>query len=363
MHCQVEAKKDGTGATPALVHSGDEGHAPQGDAGEAPQGPGEDPHGHGNGGDRHVGGGAGGDEPPGGGGDGPPEGDKPENNNEDEEEEHEERDPEMPATPAGEESSSEDDWVRQGYSRDDIIQKRHQKEMRRKTAKSAVAALDAVQEALPEAATVTTCEEALAAEETEKILKEMQKEAEEEESAQMEKELLRKQKAEEQIKRREEILKEIESRKAKEKEQQKIQGAEKSAEAEGSKASPAAFIQVKEEEMEEVEPLAELACLCECFKRGYRCYLGQGLCVKMYCPLFYMRVPNASSKLEAKENCLREHPGVPRSGQTSPRTRWSVLCSEKIYKSSCKKLEMIWKISSWIHCLLPWFQWSTTPSS
>ena len=132
----------------------------------------------------------------------------------------------------------------------------------------------------------------------------------------MEKELLRKQKAEEQIKRREEILKEIESRKAKEKEQQKIQGAEKSAEAEGSKASPAAFIQVKEEEMEEVEPLAELACLC--FKRGYRCYLGQGLCVKMYCPLFYMRVPNASSKLEAKENCLREHPGGPRVERPAP---------------------------------------------
>ena len=50
--------------------------------------------------------------------------------------------PMMPETPAGESSSSEETWVRQGYSRDDILQKRHQKEMRRKTAQSALKALD-----------------------------------------------------------------------------------------------------------------------------------------------------------------------------------------------------------------------------
>ena len=69
-----------------------------------------------------MGGGDGG-EGGGDGGDGPhPEGEDEEK--EEDEEEEKEKDPHLPATPAGEESSSEPEWRAKGYFADDIIQKR-----------------------------------------------------------------------------------------------------------------------------------------------------------------------------------------------------------------------------------------------
>lgn len=105
----------------------------------------------------------------------------------------------MPGTPAGESSSSEEDWVRQGYSRDDILQKRHQKEMRRKTAQSALKALDRHQEDFDQGEMTKHMDRSL---QKERLLKEI--------------EVRRKQ--EEQLKRREEVLKAIEE---KEKEKEK----------------------------------------------------------------------------------------------------------------------------------------------
>ena len=320
--CQVEAKKDGTGDTPALVHSGDEGGAPERDAGEAPQGPGEDLRGNGNGGDGHVGGGAGGGDGPPEGGDGPPEGEQP---NEDEEEEHLEVDPDLPETPAGEESSSEEDWKRQGYNADDIIQKRHQKQMRRETARSAVETLDALQERIPEEEAVHHMEDAKASKETvQEMMQDLERMAAEDaadkQRAQIQEELLRKEMAEKQAEQRERILKEIEKRRAQEKKRElspqelaqehaDLLLAEKLAEQEAMEAEAAeapeapaeGLIEIKKEyEEEEVEPLQELQCLRWCHKCGTKNYLRQGLCVNMLCSLFYMQVPNAGQKLVAK---------------------------------------------------------------
>ena len=122
--CQVQVDKgDGTEEAPAIVPDGEgqsepaQGEAPQG---EAPQGGGGD--GNGEGGGDGNGGGDGG-EGGGDGGDGPhPEGEDEEK--EEDEEEEKEKDPHLPATPAGEESSSEPEWRAKGYFADDIIQKR-----------------------------------------------------------------------------------------------------------------------------------------------------------------------------------------------------------------------------------------------
>ena len=309
--CQVEAKKDGTGDTPALVHSGDEGGAPERDAGEAPQGPGEDLHGNGNGGDGHVGGGAGGGDGPPEGGDGPPEGEQP---NEDEEEEPQELDPDLPETPAGEESSSEEDWKRQGYNADDIRQKRHQKQMRRQTAKSALETLDALQERMPEEEALHHMEDANAA------AAKAREDAADEQRAQIQEELRRKEMAEKRAETRERILKAIAKNRAQEKKRElspqelaqehaDLLLAEKLAEqeameaeaAEAPEAPAAGLIEIKKEyEEEEVEPLQELQCLRWCHKCGTKNYLRQGLCVNMLCSLFYMQVPNAGQKLVAK---------------------------------------------------------------
>ena len=102
-------------------------------------------------------------------------------------------------TPVGESSSSEETWVRKGYSRDDILQKRHQKEMRRKTAQSALKALDRHQEDFDQGEMTKHMDRSL---QKERLLKEI--------------EVRRKQ--EEQLKRREEVLKAIEE---KEKEKEK----------------------------------------------------------------------------------------------------------------------------------------------
>ena len=312
--CQVEAKKDGTGDTPALVHSGDEGGAPERDAGEAPQGPGEDLHGNGNGGDGHVGGGAGGGDGPPEGGDGPPEGEQP---NEDEEEEHKEVDPDLPETPAGEESSSEEDWKRQGYNADDIRQKRHQKQMRRQTAKSALETLDALQERMPEEEALHHMEDANAA------AAKAREDAADEQRAQIQEELRRKEMAEKRAETRERILKAIAKNRAQEKKRelspqelaqehadlvlaeklaaQEAMEAEAAEAAQAPEAPAAGLIEIKKEyEEEEVEPLQELQCLRWCHKCGTKNYLRQGLCVNMLCSLFYMQVPNAGQKLVAK---------------------------------------------------------------
>lgn len=309
--CQVEAKKDGTGDTPALVHSGDEGGAPERDAGEAPQGPGEDLHGNGNGGDGH--GGAGGGDGPPEGGDGPPEGEQP---NEDEEEEHQE-DPDLPETPAGEESSSEEDWKRQGYNADDIRQKRHQKQMRRQTAKSALETLDALQERMPEEEALHHMEDANAA------AAKAREDAADEQRAQIQEELRRKEMAEKRAETRERILKAIAKNRAQEKKRelspqelaqehadlvlaeklaaQEAMEAEAAEAAQAPEAPAAGLIEIKKEyEEEEVEPLQELQCLRWCHKCGTKNYLRQGLCVNMLCSLFYMQVPNAGQKLVAK---------------------------------------------------------------
>eukprot|EP00435_Cladocopium_sp_Y103_P041232 s3207_g11.t1 len=77
---------------------------------------------------------------------------------EDEEEEEGEKDPavhpELPPNPEGSYSSSEPAWIAKGYSNDDILQKKHQKEVRRATAKSAVALLDRTQEEIPQNLTI-----------------------------------------------------------------------------------------------------------------------------------------------------------------------------------------------------------------
>jgi len=127
--CQVQVDKgDGTEEAPAIVPDGEgqsepaQGEAPQE---EAPEGGGGDGNGDGAGGEGGGDGNGGGDGGEGGGdgGDGPhPEGEDEEK--EEDEEEEKEKDPHLPATPAGEESSSEPEWRAKGYFADDIIQKR-----------------------------------------------------------------------------------------------------------------------------------------------------------------------------------------------------------------------------------------------
>ena len=141
MHAyQVYDKADGTADVPAEVSDEEgRGNAPAGGNGAGGENGGDGAGGEGGNG---AGGEEGGDGNGGDGGEPDPEGED-EDKEEDEEEQKErdpeqkERDPDMPETPAGESSSSEEDWVRQGYSRDDILQKRHQKEIRRNTAQSA----------------------------------------------------------------------------------------------------------------------------------------------------------------------------------------------------------------------------------
>ena len=157
--CQVYDKADGTAATPAEVSDEEgRGNAPAGGNGAGGEGNvaqegnaggengGDGAGGEGGNGAGGEGGGDGGDGNGGDGGEPHPEGEDEDKEEDEEEEEQKERDPNMPETPAGESSSSEEDWVRQGYSRDDILQKRHQKEVRRNTAQSALKALDRHQE-------------------------------------------------------------------------------------------------------------------------------------------------------------------------------------------------------------------------
>ena len=211
--CQVSDKADGTADVPAEVSDEEgRGNAPAGGNGAGGEGngahEGEGNAGGENGGDgaggeggNGAGGEGGGDGGDGNGGDGGephPEGEDEDKEEDEEEEEQKERDPNMPETPAGESSSSEEDWVRQGYSRDDIVQKRHQKEVRRKTAQSALKALDRHQEDFDQGEMTKHMGRSL---QKERLLKEI--------------EVRRKQ--EEQLKRREEALKAIEE-KEKEKE-------------------------------------------------------------------------------------------------------------------------------------------------
>ena len=217
--CQVYDKADGTADVPAEVSDEEgRGNAPAGGNGAGGEGngahEGEGNAGGENGGDgaggeggNGAGGEGGGDGGDGNGGDGGephPEGEDEDKEEDEEEEEQKERDPNMPETPAGERSSSEEDWVRQGYSRDDILQKGHQKEVRRNTAQSALKALDRHQEDFDQGEMTKHMDRSLA---KERLLKEI--------------EVRRKQ--EEQLKRREEALKAIEE-KEKEKER-KIQQA------------------------------------------------------------------------------------------------------------------------------------------
>ena len=212
-------------------------------------------------------------------------------------------------TPVGESSSSEETWVRKGYSRDDILQKRHQKEMRRKTAQSALKALDRHQEDFDQGEMTKHMDRSL---QKERLLKEI--------------EVRRKQ--EEQLKRREEVLKAIEE-KEKEKEK-KIQQAneeikemhqallrseqeaeeelraaeerEKREKAKGldEKAVEVPLMAVKMEEEDDVEPLQELSSLRMCGYCHQKMYLRKGLCANMLCSAFYMKNPRAPELLCAK---------------------------------------------------------------
>ena len=244
----------------------------------------------------------------------------------------------MPETPAGESSSSEEDWVRQGYSRDDILQKRHQKEMRRNTAQSALKALDSHQEDFDQGEMTKHIDRSL---QKERLLKEI--------------EVRRKQ--EEQLKRREEILKAIEE---KEKEKEKnIQQAneeikemhqallrseqeaeeelraaeerEKREKAKGldEKAVEVPLMAVKMEEEDDVEPLQELSSLRMCGYCHQKMYLRKGLCANLMCSAFYMNNPRAPELLCAKGPT---HHGA----KWSPR-EWQSSLKDKV---ECKQLSM-----------------------
>ena len=333
MHaCQVSDKADGTADVPAEVSDEEgQGNAPAGGNGAGGEGngahEGEGNAGGENGGDgtggeggNGAGGEGGGDGGDGNGGDGGephPEGEDEDKEEDEEEEEQKERDPNMPETPAGESSSSEEDWVRQGYSRDDIVQKRHQKEVRRKTAQSALKALDSHQEDFDQVEMTKHMDRSL---QKERLLKEI--------------EVRRKQ--EEQLKRREEALKEIEE-KEKEKERRMKQADEeiqemhrallrseqdaeeqhraneerekKTATAAGQVAAAAAaaakepeLLAVKLEPADEdlIEEVKELSSLRMCNLCNTRNYLRQGLCCNMYCQAFYMLDPHAGEKLTSR---------------------------------------------------------------
>ena len=332
MHaCQVSDKADGTADVPAEVSDEEgRGNAPAGGNGAGGEGngahEGEGNAGGENGGDgtggeggNGAGGEGGGDGGDGNGGDGGephPEGEDEDKEEDEEEEEQKERDPNMPETPAGESSSSEEDWFRQGYSRDDIVQKRHQKEVRRKTAQSARKALDSHQEAFDEGEMTKHMDRM---HQKERLLKEI--------------EVRRKQ--EEQLKRREEALKEIEE-KEKEKERRMKEADEeiqemhrallrseqdaeeqhraneerekKSATAAGQVAAAAAaakepeLLAVKLEPADEdcIEEVKELSSLRQCNLCNTRNYLRQGLCCNMYCQAFYMNDPHAGEKLTSR---------------------------------------------------------------
>ena len=323
MHaCQVYDKADGTADVPAEVSDEEgRGNAPAGGNGAGGEGNGAH-EGGGNAGGENGGDGAGGEGGNGAGGEGGGDGGDgnggdggephPEGEDEDKEEDEEEqkeRDPDMPETPAGESSSSEEDWVRQGYSRDDILQKRHQKEMRRNTAQSALKALDRHQEDFDQGEMTKHMDRSL---QKERLLKEI--------------EVRRKQ--EEQLKRREEVLKAIEE-KEKEKEK-KIQQAneeikemhlalvrseqeaeeelraaeerEKREKAKGldEKAVEVPLMAVKMEEEDDVEPLQELSSLRMCGYCHQKMYLRKGLCANLLCSAFYMKNPRAPELLCAK---------------------------------------------------------------
>eukprot|EP00435_Cladocopium_sp_Y103_P037978 s4537_g10.t1 len=168
-----EAKNDGTGETPALVHEGEgNGPAPS-DQWPAADRPGEDP----------PAGGDGEDPPAGGdGGDGPHPADGENHKEDEEEEEEEERDdhvhPDLPKTPEGSYSSSEADWRRKGYSNDDILQKKHQKEVRRVTARSAEELLNKTQEEMPQHLSIAHMEKTIAEQELQKTIEKHEKELE-----------------------------------------------------------------------------------------------------------------------------------------------------------------------------------------
>ena len=319
MHaCQVCDKADGTADVPAEVSDEEgRGNAPAGGNGA---GEGNGAHeGEGNAGGENGGDGAGGEGGNGAGGEGGGDGGDgnggdggephPEGEDEDKEEDEEEQNPDMPETPEGESSSSEETWVRQGYSRDDILQKRHQKEMRRKTAQSALKALDRHQEDFDQG------------EMTKHMDRSLQKER-------LSKEIEVRRKQEEQLKRREEVLKAIEE-KEKEKEK-KIQQAneeiqemhqallrseqeaeeelraaeerEKREKAKGldEKAVEVPLMAVKMEEEDDVEPLQELSSLRMCGYCHQKMYLRKGLCANMLCSAFYMKNPRAPELLCAK---------------------------------------------------------------
>ena len=348
MHaCQVYDKADGTADVPAEVSDEEgRGNAPAGGNGAGGEGNGAGGEGGGNAGGENGGDGAGGEGGNGAGGEGGGDGGDggephPEGEDEDKEEDEEEqkeRDPDMPGTPAGESSSSEEDWVRQGYSRDDILQKRHQKEMRRNTAQSALKALDRHQEDFDQGEMTKHMDRSL---QKERLLKEI--------------EVRRKQ--EEQLKRREEVLKAIEE-KEKEKEK-KIQqaneeikemhlalvrseqeaeealraaeAAEKGEKAKGldEKAVEVPLMNVKMEEEDEIEPLQELSSLRMCGWCHQKMYLRKGLCANLMCNAFYMNNPRAPELLCAK--------GPIHHGAKWSLGEWESSLKDKV---ECKQLSM-----------------------
>ena len=181
--------------------------------------------------------------------------------------------------------------------------------MRRKTAQSALKALDKLQEDFDQAEMTKHMDRSL---QKERLLKEI--------------EVRRKQ--EEQLKRREEVLKAIEE-KEKEKEK-KIQQAneeikemhqallrseqeaeeelraaeerEKREKAKGldEKAVEVPLMAVKMEEEDDVEPLQELSSLRMCGYCHQKMYLRKGLCANLMCSAFYMNNPRAPELLCAK---------------------------------------------------------------
>eukprot|EP00435_Cladocopium_sp_Y103_P073115 s293_g42.t1 len=228
---QVTFKGDGTSTTPALVSDGEGG----GHEAEVPSG-GHDGPPAGDDGETQDGSGSGeGGAPDGGdGGDGPhPDGE--DEHKEDEEEEGAEKDPpldpELPPTPEGSLSSSEP-------ATDIILQKKHKKEVRRATAKSAVRLLDQTQEEIPQHLTISHMETTIAAQEaareaakeaekaTQMILEEVEKQkkkddAAEKSSQRIQDEIQRRKRLDEQELRKQALLASIEEAKKAEKRQLK----------------------------------------------------------------------------------------------------------------------------------------------
>eukprot|EP00435_Cladocopium_sp_Y103_P024997 s3226_g6.t1 len=269
---------------------------------------------------------------------------------EDEEEEEQEKDPavrpELPATPTGSYSSSEADWRAKGYSTDIILQKKHQKEVKRVTARSAEALLTRTQEEIPEGIAIAHLEKTIedqAMEQLEKAVQQkdqadaemLQKKKDDARAASSQRiaeETKKKKMQDAQELRKQELLGQIEKAKAKEREaaeelrqmnkelelQQKLLEEQAALEAAAEKEKLAdkpqpggegtlpSTVEVKEELADladDVElELTELSSLRWCRLCNTRLYLRQGLCANMRCKGFYLLDPAAPQKICTKGN-------------------------------------------------------------